>query len=62
MSNFPAYKARIYANGTITKHSYGEGTVESIVASYGLSADDSAQVLAEVYAKRPDLIETELNE
>lgn len=55
-----AYKVRIYANGTITKHGYGEGTVIEIVASYGLSVEDSALILAEVYAKRPDLIETEL--
>ncbi|MEV5028491.1 hypothetical protein [Paenibacillus sp. LPE1-1-1.1] len=55
----PAYKARIYANGTITKYGYGEGTVTEIVASYGLSAEDTAQVLTEVYAKRPDL-ETEM--
>lgn len=55
----PAYKVRIYANGTITKHGYGEGTVVEIVESYGLKAEDSAQVLAEVYAKRPDL-ETEM--
>ncbi|WP_161601337.1 hypothetical protein [Paenibacillus luteus] len=52
-----AYKARIYANGTITKFGYGEGRVIEIVASYGLSAEDSAQILAEVYARRPDLAE-----
>ncbi|MDQ0114345.1 hypothetical protein [Paenibacillus harenae] len=51
----PAYKARIYANGTITKYSNGEGTIVEIVATYNLSEEDANQVLAEVYAKRPDL-------
>lgn len=51
----PAYKARIYASGTITKYNNGEGTLAEIIASYELSEEDAAQVLAEVYVKRPDL-------
>lgn len=57
-----AYKARIYANGTITKHGFGECTVTEIIASYGLTEREEIQVLAEVNAKRPDLIKVSDNE
>lgn len=55
----PGYKARIYANGTITKYNLGEGSVTDIVASYNLSLEDQAQVLGEVYVRRPDLMPIE---
>lgn len=52
------YKIRIIANACLTKYDAGEGNIESIVDSYNLATDDRTLVLAEIYAKRPELTPT----
>jgi hypothetical protein len=50
-----AYKIRIIANACITRYNNGEGDIVTIVDSYNLSVEDKQLVLAEIYAKRPDI-------
>lgn len=51
----PMYKIRIIANACLTRYDAGEGEIETIVDSYNMSTEDRTLVLAEIYAKRPDL-------
>lgn len=50
-----AYKIRIIANACITRYDNGEGTITFIVGSYNLAPEDQTAVLAEIFAKRPDI-------
>jgi len=52
------YKIRIIANACITRHNGGERGITDIVESYNMAQDDRELVLAEVYAKRPDIAVT----
>lgn len=49
------YKIRIIAAACITRHDNGEGDIDTIVDSYNLAPDDRALVMAEIYARRPDI-------
>lgn len=51
----PMYKIRIIANACITRYNNGEGDIITIVDSYNLTQEDRDLVLAEIYAKRPDI-------
>ncbi|WP_217597179.1 hypothetical protein [Cohnella sp. GbtcB17] len=51
----PMYKIRIIANACITRYNGGEREITDVVDSYNLAADDRELVLAEIYAKRPDI-------
>ncbi|SDC70478.1 hypothetical protein SAMN02799630_01235 [Paenibacillus sp. UNCCL117] len=48
-------KVRIIANACITRYDSGEGGIIDIVNSYNMAAVDQELVLAQVYARRPDL-------
>lgn len=50
-----AYKIRIIASACLTRYDAGEGDIETIVDSYNLSEEDRPLVLAQIYAKRPEL-------
>ncbi|WP_239613960.1 hypothetical protein [Cohnella mopanensis] len=52
------YKIRIISNACITRYNSGEGAVNTIVSSYNMAQDDHDLVLAEIYAKRPDIAAT----
>lgn len=54
-----AYKIRIIANACLTRYDSGEGQIETIVDSYNLTVEDRDLVLAQIYAKRPELGETQ---
>ncbi|MFD1176896.1 hypothetical protein ACFQ3W_11370 [Paenibacillus puldeungensis] len=49
------YKIRIIANACITRYNGGEREIAHIVGSYNMVKEDSDLVLAEIYAKRPDI-------
>jgi hypothetical protein len=49
------YKIRIIANACITRYDTGEREITDIVASYNMASDDQNLVLAEIYAKRPNI-------
>ncbi|MCQ4363024.1 hypothetical protein KQR54_18165 [Mycobacterium gordonae] len=51
----PMYKIRIIANACITRYNGGERAITDIVTSYNMAQDDADLVLAEIYAKRPDI-------
>ncbi|TMV49348.1 hypothetical protein FE783_12595 [Paenibacillus mesophilus] len=51
----PMYKIRIIANACITRYDMGEREITDIVNSYNMATDDRNLVLAEIYAKRPDI-------
>jgi hypothetical protein len=51
----PIYQIRIIANACLTRYDQGERSVEDIVDSYQLAEVDRTGVLAQVYAKRPEL-------
>lgn len=50
-----AYKIRIFANACLTRFDAGEGAIDDIVDSYNLANDDRNLVLAQIYAKRPEI-------
>ncbi|MGG1555012.1 hypothetical protein [Paenibacillus ferrarius] len=52
------YKVRILANACITRLDGGEGDITAIVDSYNLSTEDRELVLAQIYAKRPEIEST----
>lgn len=49
------YKIRIIANACYTRYTNGEGEIEAIVDRYNLTVEDHDLVLAEIYAKHPEL-------
>lgn len=51
----PMYQIRIIASACITRYNGGERDVSNIVDSYGMAQEDRDLVLAEIYAKRPDI-------
>ena len=55
----PMYQIRIIANACITRYNSGEREITDIVASYNMAQEDSDLVLAEIYAKRPDIAPVE---
>ncbi|MEI7027167.1 hypothetical protein [Paenibacillus sp. y28] len=48
-------KVRIIANACITRYDSGERSIEDIVGSYNMASVDQELVLAQIYAKRPEL-------
>ena len=51
----PMYQIRIIANACITRYNGGEHTISDIVGSYNLAGEERDLVLAEIYAKHPDI-------
>lgn len=54
-----AYKIRIIANACLTRFDAGEGEITAIVDSYNLGTEDRELVLAQIYAKRPNIDSSE---
>lgn len=55
-----SYKVRIVANACITRYDAGEREITDIIESYRLNPEDTNLVKAEVAAKRPDIVITEV--
>lgn len=49
------YKIRIIANACITRYERGERSMNDIINSYTMEADDKELVIAEITAKKPEL-------
>lgn len=50
------FKIRILANACITRHERGERTMNDIIDSYVITAEDRELVVAEIVSKKPDLV------
>lgn len=49
------FQIRVVANASITRVDNGEGTIDQVVSSYTIQADDKEKVFAYAYTLRPDL-------
>ncbi|MBX4145980.1 hypothetical protein [Paenibacillus lautus] len=50
------FQVRVVANACITRVNDGEGTIDQVVSTYPMQADDREKVLAYAYVIRPDLM------
>ncbi|WP_214687090.1 hypothetical protein [Exiguobacterium sp. s163] len=50
------FKIRILANACITRYERGERTMNDIIDSYVITAEDRELVVAEIVSKKPDLV------
>lgn len=52
------FQVRVVANACITRVNDGEGSIDQIISSYPMNAEDREKVLAYAFVLRPDLSPT----